>query len=1345
MRERGIDLHYTDRLEVLAPETLSSFDAIIVYANHVSISSTQEDALFQFVEEGGGFVPVHCASYCFLDSPAYVELVGAQFRSHGTGTFQTTRVAPEHPAITGLPPLESWDETYVHHRHSEDRTVLATRDEEPWTWVREHGDGRVFYTAWGHDLRTWTNPAFHELLARGIRWSAGDEALALPVEPPPFVHVEAADRIPNYEPGRHGEPMRTMPRPLPAESSRTRMSVAPGLQVELFAAEPEITKPIAMAWDERGRLWILETTDYPNDRVEEGPGNDRIRILEDTDGDGRADSFKTFADGLSIPTSLTFANGGVIVAQAPQMLFFRDEDGDDVADERRVLFEGWGVGDTHAGPSSLRVGFDGWVWGCVGYAGFNGVVGGEQQRFGQGLYRFRPDGTELEFLGANTNNAWGLGFSEEGFVFGSTANGNPSVNLAIPARYYESIEGWSPGAMQTIAESLQFHPITEAVRQVDWHGKFTAAAGHALYTARAFPPAYWNTTALVNAPTGHLIHRFRLERDGTAFVARDDWNLLASDDEWTAPIFSEVGPDGSVWFIDWYSYIVQHNPTPPGFDNGPGNAYVTPLRDKVHGRIYRIKPDDAGRMDPVIDLSRLDSSALVEVLGSPNLGVRLTAQRLLVERDAREVTAALIAGLASSELDAVGLAPGALHALWTLSGIGAFADAEPEVDDALVGALRHPASAVRRAAVEVLPRESWALEVLLSGRLLEDNDPHVRLATLLTLSEMPASEAAGRAVFAMMERAENEQDRWIPDAATCAAAQHDAGFMKALIASERVVDADVASEVRQDLISNGGFEQGDGATSPESWGVRHYSGQAQHRHVHTGRTGRALRIDSEDGADSSWFTTVRVDRDTTYELSGWIRTEGLQKHTGLGALLNVHEIQGSVNARTPAVESEQWQRVHVAFDTGGREEISINCLFGGWGQSKGTAFFDDVRLERLRAPLLEGPLGKIATRVASNYARRGPTESIVSTISALGNVAPGVAELFLGGLADGWPDGEPPTLSEGDEAVLGTTMQQLHEAGRAQLARLVDRWGRRDVLAGSVERVIRSLHSSLQDEAGQPSTRIAAGERLVALADGAETVRAIIGQLAVTSEPELATGLLASLASSRWVDVGTEVLARWDVLSPSAQRTAATLLTRRVEWTTALLAAIEAGALPPSLVDPDQWTRLDQHPDEEVRALAARARDSGGDGDGAALVERYAEAGLLRGDAERGHALFSEHCAKCHVFSNEGTRVGPDLGGIGARPAGELLVAILDPNRSVEANYQLWTVETTDGLVYGGLLVAETRTTVELLESSGERRVIAREELDSITPSSVSLMPAGFESMGAESLADLLAYLRTSH
>jgi hypothetical protein len=814
LAERGVELVYTDKVADLNDENLKNYDAVALYANIDRIEPGPEKALLDFVANGKGFVPIHCATYCFRNSKEIVALMGGQFKSHGTGTFRTTIAESEHPIMRGFGGFESWDETYVHHLHNEkDRTVLAyridARGREPWTWVRTHGKGRVFYTAWGHDQRTWGNAGFQNLVERGIRWAAGDDPSVVPSftsdqgfpvpemtakrkDVKPFEYLDVGKKIPNYTPGKRwgtqGEPLTKMQKPIPAEESLKHIVVPKGFRAELFAADPDIGgKPICMNWDARGRLWIAETFDYPNELQPEGKGRDRIRILEDTDGDGRADKFTVFAEKLSIPTSIIFHRGGAIVQDGQRTLYMKDTDGDDVADEKSVIFTGWSQGDTHGGVSNFQYGLDNWIWAMQGYNKSRPTVKGEAgQAFGQGFFRFRPDGSEVEFIRSTNNNSWGVGISEEGIIFGSTANHNPSVYMPIPNRYYERVRGWTPSLMLgSIADTHKFSPITKAVRQVDQHGGYTAGAGHAIYTARTYPKEYWNRTAFVNGPTGHLVGTFVLKAKGSNFQSTSPFNLLASDDEWTAPIMSEVGPDGNVWVIDWYNYIIQHNPTPHGFKRGKGNAYVTDLRDKRHGRIYRVVYS-SGAADPM-NLTKATLEQLVAALGHPTKLWRLHAQRLLVERGKLDVLPALIKLVGDVSVDEIGLNVGAIHALWTMHGLGALTTAsnyDADAAAAATAAMKHPSAGVRRNAVQVLPNDSASTDALLAANVLTDSNAQVRLAAFLALSDLPTAPSAGAAIVAAIQRPENELDRWIPNAAISAAATHDTSFFGALAKSD---------------------------------------------------------------------------------------------------------------------------------------------------------------------------------------------------------------------------------------------------------------------------------------------------------------------------------------------------------------------------------------------------------------------------------------------------------------------------------------------------------------------------------------------------------------------------------
>ena len=801
LSSKGIQVIYTDHTDALNQENLSTFDVLLLYGNTSTITPYQEFALFDFVEQGGGLVIVHAGIAMFNNSDAYYSLAGGTFKSHGIDTVRTTVVQPDHPAIQGLAPFESWDETYVHARHNPDKTVLTVHEgngyPEPWTWVRSHGQGRVFYTAWGHDERTWTNPGFHALLERGIRWSAGDWALTADWAPPVLTYAEGA--MPYYPAGQGwgitGDPITEVQNPLSPEASMEQTYVEPGFRLELFAAEPDLVNPIDMDWDERGRLWVVESLDYPNTYTDTRVGNDRIKILEDTDGDGRADTFTIFADSLNIPTSLVLSNGGVIVAQVPDMLFLKDEDGDDKADTREVLFTGWGTFDTHAGPNNLRYGLDNQVWGAVGYSAFNGAVGdGDSVRFGQALYRFEPDGSSIEHMATFNNNTWGLTFSEEGYVFGSTANRNPSVHAAIPERYYTRISSKGSHVLQTIADASNFYPVTDRVRQVDQHGHYTSGAGYELYTARAFPEAYWNSTAFIGGPTGHLLGKFVHKPNGSSFTAYNEGNMIASRDEWFSPIHARVGPEGAVWIIDWYNLIIQHNPTPPGYENGPGNAYEIDLRDRAHSRIYRLIHEDMNA-DLSMNLSDATDAQLIEALQSTNKLWRTMAQRLIVEGGKTDLIPELLTLVRNERIDQIGLNVGAIHAIWTLEGLGVINQDHKEVMATLYDAIYHPSTGVRRAAVMVLPKDDMLLTHLLDAgflpeptvpdsmsytvgySLMDAANAQLRLVSLLALADMPESELAGKTAAYAFSVQENLEDPHIRTALTVAGMQHNESFL----------------------------------------------------------------------------------------------------------------------------------------------------------------------------------------------------------------------------------------------------------------------------------------------------------------------------------------------------------------------------------------------------------------------------------------------------------------------------------------------------------------------------------------------------------------------------------------
>jgi putative membrane-bound dehydrogenase-like protein len=783
----GINITYTTNVDDLNSTTLPKYDGLIVYANYDNITQPQADALLSFVKSGKGFIPLHSASFCFRNNDEVVKLIGGQFKSHKTGDFDMTIVDKKHQITKDFTPFTTWDETYVHTKINPAIHVLTERVEgdhhEPYTWTNTYGKGRVFYTAYGHDEKTFNNPGFQKLVLNGILWAVGKDAakdLAKLKKPEP-TYTDA--EIPNYEKRDLAPKFQSV---LSPAESQLLTQVSADFKMELFAQEPDIEKPIAMAWDEKGRLWVVETVDYPNTVLEnKEQGADRIKICEDTNGDGKADKFTIFADKLNLPTGIVFANGGIIVSQAPYFLFLKDTNGDDKADIRQTIISGFGFNDTHAVASNLHYGFDNKIWGTVGYSGFNGTVAGQQLRFSQEVYRFSPDVKTFELMGSTSNNTWGLGFSENNDVFVSTANNSHSDYLGIPRSYLTKIGLPSAYSVLKLDGHYNMHVVTKNLRQVDVHDGFTAAAGHNLYTARNYPQQYWNRIGFVNEPTGRVIHQAIMEPFGAGFKEGDGWNLLASADEWMAPVHTEVGPDGAVWVADWYNFIIQHNPIPKGFVNGKGNAYVNPLRDRTHGRIYRIvyknaKPSDIKKLD------KNNPDDLIKGLKSDNMFWRLTAQRLIVESGNKAIAPKLYELVRNNTVDLINTNGPAVNALWTIHGLGLLDGSNSEAITVAEVALRHSAPGVRKAALQVLPPTARTAETIAKTSMLNDLNLNTRLAAILAIADLPQSDVMGVELLAAQKKPENANDKWLSMALDAAISKHVKGALETIVAKNSV-------------------------------------------------------------------------------------------------------------------------------------------------------------------------------------------------------------------------------------------------------------------------------------------------------------------------------------------------------------------------------------------------------------------------------------------------------------------------------------------------------------------------------------------------------------------------------
>ena len=796
--------------------------------------------------------------------------------------------------------------------------VLLDAPKEDFKALAAAPAGKVVSVSFAGDDKAWGAAAFIQGVQAKVASAVGEGRVAswmafLAQREPE--KRETNGNIANYE--RRPEAI-TFQQPFGVKGSRERTQVPVDMRLELFAAEPDIAKPIAFSWDERGRLWVCETRDYPHDVRPTGQGNDSIKICEDTDGDGKADKFTVFADKLNIPTSLVFVNGGVIVSQPPRFLFLKDTNGDDKADVRQEILPGWGIGDTHAQANNLHYGLDNWLHGCVGYSGFNGTVGGRQMRFAQGTYRFKADGSALEFLHQFSNNSWGQSENDAGDQFGGTANGAPIFYGGIPATAAPT--GIRVASARKINVEEKVHTITPNFRQVDVMGGYTAAAGSAfIYSGNM--PARLQGKAMVCEPTMKTISLMDVQPKGAGYTAKDGFNLVASTDEWMSPVFSEVGPDGAVWFADWQNFIIQHNPTPNvqrgGYTarTGVGGAHENPLRDHARGRIYRVVWDKA-RKPAITSLKDAGVETLVKALSSDNQFWRLTAQRLLV--DGRKTEAA---GSLRNVVTATNANVGAVHALWTLHGLG-------QLDDKthLAGLLAKD-SRVRRAATRALGNDDKAKTLFFSAGVVTDPDLVTRCAAFVKLGDFPTAKEIQSVVASLAKNPVNRSDEWLGDATRLLGKKHKTDAYKE----------------GPNLLPNPGFEIVGANGLPEGWKRRDYAGLPGNAgaewtlvtgtgNQHGGE--RAVRCITRDNADTSLYADVELKPNTTYRLSGWVKGHALR-----GKISFNDHVGRAETERAPRGDTD-WTLVEVDYNSGNVTRTSINILH----VAVGDGYFDDVKL-----------------------------------------------------------------------------------------------------------------------------------------------------------------------------------------------------------------------------------------------------------------------------------------------------------------------------------------------------------------------------------------------------------------
>ncbi len=585
------------------------------------------------------------------------------------------------------------------------------------------------------------------------------------------------------------------------EEALASFELEAGYRIELAAAEPLIKDPVAIAFDDRGRLYVAESRGYPGplEGAAQPAPEGVIALLEDTNGDGRFDKRTDFAGNLTYPNGIMPWDGGVFVSCAPDLLYFKDTTGDGIADERTVVLTGFDATRTaQIRFSHPTLGIDNWVYLTSGLTGGRVTVPDHPERppvtFGTSDSRFNPFTRAFELTAGQ--GQYGLTFDDHGRRF-TCSNRRPVMHAVLEPRYLKrnphlafsgTVEDVSTvgahAAVWPTSGDTTTASFIPSLMSTPHAGTFTAASGVHIHRGDALP-AHHRDSIFICESAQNLVQRQVRSSNGVTFTSRPAQtgrDFLSSRDTWFRPVFAANGPDGALYIVDMYRKIIDH----PQYVPEQSRTLLDFEAGKERGRIFRLVARDWKADRKPIDLGRMSAGELSRTLEHPNAWWRETAQRLIVERRDRSAIPLLrtIAQDGRSEVARI-------HALWTLDGLGGLDTA----DIAVALQDRHPAvreNAVRLAYARVAESQDFLRRLL---RLADDPDDRVRFHLALALGETEDSRALD--ALATLARRDGAQP-WMRAAILSSVRERANEFLRAFVASPPSSEA-VRAAVMQDL------------------------------------------------------------------------------------------------------------------------------------------------------------------------------------------------------------------------------------------------------------------------------------------------------------------------------------------------------------------------------------------------------------------------------------------------------------------------------------------------------------------------------------------------------------------
>jgi putative membrane-bound dehydrogenase-like protein len=1150
------------------------------------------------------------------------------------------------------------------------------------------------------------------------------------------------------------------------------MQLPGGFKAELIAAEPDLVQPMAFTFDERGRIWVVEGNSYPQPR-EVGKGQDRIKILEDQDGDGTFETKKTFCEGLNLVSGIELGFGGVWVGAAPYLMFIPDKNHDDRADPSDAsdksdlsdksfpqvpglnftayaLLDGWGTQDTHETLNSFIWGPDGWLYGCHGVfthsrVGKPGTPDDQREPINAGVWRYHPVRHEFEVFAHGTSNPWGLDYDQHGEWF-VTACVIPHLYHIVPGGRYHRQAGQHFNAhtyedIKTIADhahyagnprpDVTFDKTTGAgVMNNDTNalGGGHAHCGLAIYQSSLFPPTYRNQLLFGNLH-GHRLVANYTDPHASTYIGKHAADFLRANDMHFIPVTQRVGPDGALYVSDWSDQQICHR----------GSGAVEHW-DRSNGRLYRISYD--GWKPWKGDLAKESDASLAKLaVQTENEWESRMARRVLMEHQYRGDSLKKISVLADDPANDVGQR---LRALWTIAVTG----------------FHSPNAVFKRNGDELIPDaastalhlagepdehlRAWRMRLAGSLRDFTDNSPgqHEFVEGMAIQLSKESSPIVRSQAASFLQRIPIDQRKDLATALLKHGEDKDDPMIPLLIwyGIEPVVAADPA--IGMQLAKASKIEKVTGFI---------------YRRLSAEPEGRNTLLRALAGLESA--TTAQPEN----------KKGGSQPPKGGG---------------NPKKGPAKPQKVLPQPGKKGADSAK-----GGSDPEKGAAHLPKVggNIQKVGTylPKVDGNIPKVGTHllkvggdiqkvgahflmVGAHFLKLGPPFPVVSA-HFLKVGAPflvmGAQLLVVSAPAAAVKADSPAFSPEEKESILASVVGAAKGAGK--LAPPAD-WPAiaAGLRAGATPRTLElvqelaalfgeaaaldQFRATLADAKRTPVERQAALSLLIQAGD-AGTAKVLQGMLADTTTPGgLRRQALQALASLKDAETPKILGALLPKLPANELPDAINTLASTKEGAKALLKAVEAKTVPSTALSPFLVRQLTAFDDAEIAALI---KSAWGDvnapkADMAVRVKKYRDlltpAALAKGDAAKGKTMFMATCGACHKLFGEGQNVGPDITGSNRADLGYLLENVLDPNAVIGKAYQLNLFTMKDGRVMIGVIKEESAAAVKIAMMGGVEFTLPVADIAKREVSKLSTMPEGlFDALPPEMVVDVVKYLQS--